>query len=414
MRMQQTLAIRRSMLCLAVAILLTGPARTVRADEAKVKIQGRVVDSEENPVANADVTTYWSANGVPRDRLKELLDKKDVKALWSHEGDMRPWGDPVVTDANGRFEAAVNSADIKVLAINKQRTQGGIGRFDTSHSGREVVIRLQPLIRVQGTLEIAGTGRKPEWSAAMISLAFDPKFPLGRYRLAVCGSFQGRFDFLLPPGRYLLFANSDSEDAASAKTFPEVDIELRGDERNVDLGVVKMAVLPTTPELVLQKKDDGSWKPLADRFGQNAPPLDFNDVRGVPEDFRLTDLKGKWVVVYFWGPWCRPCLKDGLPALAEFYRKHESKRDRFEVVSICIDKDAELSSMKQLENHLAPVVKNVWKADIPFPILLDNSFRSFETWGIEAVGVSVLIDPQGRIVEGDATSLAELLRGESQ
>ena len=48
---------------------------------------------------------------------------------------------------------------------------------------------------------------------------------------------------------------------------------------------------------------------VADR--QAAPDFTLNDINGKP--LSLSDLKGKWVILDFWGSWCPWCIK-GFPA----------------------------------------------------------------------------------------------------
>ena len=80
-----------------------------------------------------------------------------------------------------------------------------------------------------------------------------------------------------------------------------------------------------------------------------------------------------------------------------------------QILSVCIDKDNDLKTLKKLDEFLNPIVRNVWRRPIKFPVLLDTSFRTFESFGIKGAGDSVLIDPNGNIAEGDMTTLAKKL-----
>jgi thiol-disulfide isomerase/thioredoxin len=53
--------------------------------------------------------------------------------------------------------------------------------------------------------------------------------------------------------------------------------------------------------------------------GRTMPPLEGRDVDGV--DLRLADLRGRVVVVDFFGFWCPPC-REGLPHLKELLAQH--------------------------------------------------------------------------------------------
>jgi peroxiredoxin len=66
--------------------------------------------------------------------------------------------------------------------------------------------------------------------------------------------------------------------------------------------------------------------------GKPAPPIQGSDIDG--KKFNLSDLKGKVVLVVFWGSWCLP----GGEQIDEFQQMAETYRQRgFEVVGINVD-----------------------------------------------------------------------------
>ena len=84
------------------------------------------------------------------------------------------------------------------------------------------------------------------------------------------------------------------------------------------------------------------------------------------------------------------------------------KRSKFEIIGFCFDYSGELSSLKALQHKLQPYVKNVWKGkDIPFPLLLDNTFTTQKTYGIQGSPTEMLIDPDGNLAKGGLKELAE-------
>lgn len=67
--------------------------------------------------------------------------------------------------------------------------------------------------------------------------------------------------------------------------------------------------------------------------GNPAPDFTLKTVDGA--DFSLADLKGKWVVLDFWGTWCGYCI-NGVPDMKQAYEKY---KDKMEIVGIaCYDK----------------------------------------------------------------------------
>ena len=91
------------------------------------------------------------------------------------------------------------------------------------------------------------------------------------------------------------------------------------------------------------------------------------------------------MLVDFWGLSCSSCLRD-MPSLIKFYEDHASQRSQFEIVSICIDTEGEIKSIADLDRRLQPIVDHVWQKPLPFPILLDPTFTTWERYGLPGLG----------------------------
>ncbi len=62
------------------------------------------------------------------------------------------------------------------------------------------------------------------------------------------------------------------------------------------------------------------------------------------------------------------------------------------------------------DRALKPIVETRWAGkELPFPIILDNTSTSMENFGVEVFGATVLINPAGRLVQGDESTLAKIL-----
>ncbi|WP_410221116.1 TlpA family protein disulfide reductase [Pedobacter sp.] len=66
--------------------------------------------------------------------------------------------------------------------------------------------------------------------------------------------------------------------------------------------------------------------------GQIAKDFSGEDPNG--KVIKLSDYRGKYVLLDFWGSWCLPC-RESVPHLKELFKKYHSKG--FEVVAIAVD-----------------------------------------------------------------------------
>jgi thiol-disulfide isomerase/thioredoxin len=391
-----------------IGLVTAGPSDDVSVENW---IRGRIVDESGKPVADASVGPYWSANGLQKklDGSDYDLTKREEQILfWGNLGRMEPVGkDRAVTGADGLFAIEAGWRRHFVTVMDLERKRGGIGIVKKGHESEPIEIRLRPLIHVKGRIEGPEPGVRPLWTNVYTQLPEDPERPTDSFRISHCGSFEARFEMFLPPGTYQLHAYAEE----GAEALPWPTITLSEDRPEVDVGVLKLEPGVRFDLKVAKLKEGGSWGDFTKHYGKRPPRIFAQDSRGVPHDFQLWDKPGKWVLVEFWGLDCAPCLGRSLPKLMKFQEEHEADRDRFEIVTVFIDVDEKIKTMADLDKGLKPVVDHVWNGkSLPFPILLDSGFKTWESYGLPGLGTMILIDPDGNLVKGDLERLEEILK----
>lgn len=396
---------------LALLIASKGHAGEMR------NVQGRVLDETGTPVAHADIAFFWTSNGPLNDPSGKPYDFDTIegrRALSANLGKMFPLGDiekPTRTGPGGRFSMSIPDDRHHLLAIDHTRSRGGLVMLPRRQGPADVEIRLGPMTRIRGSIEGPRAGERPVAPNVLAMLPADPARPLDMTTLTICTAIGGRFEMSLPPGRYVLNTSASRDNFnEEAKVLPDRELLLTAATPELDLGVLRLSPYrPTVQGKIEQAKTAGTWGDYTKHYGEKPPQWHIVDAHGVSRSAQISDFRGKWLLVYFWGLSCYPCMKHGIPALMKFQEEHQAQQDRFEILAFCVDVEGEVKSVSDLDKRLQPVVKNVWGKPLPFPLLLDPSFTTMERYGLPGFGTLILIDPEGNLVNGDETVLGEKL-----
>ena len=109
---------------------------------------------------------------------------------------------------------------------------------------------------------------------------------------------------------------------------------------------------------------------------------DAHDSKG--QAIRLSDYKGKWVIINYWATWCKPCLKE-IPALSQLYRDHSNK-----VLVLGVSYD-------QLSN--SEIEKVSKKFSVSFPMLSAFPIHKLGVKDVKVLPITFIINPEGKWVK---------------
>ena len=120
----------------------------------------------------------------------------------------------------------------------------------------------------------------------------------------------------------------------------------------------------------------------------SAAAFDLKDTGGTAQ--RLSELKGKWVVVNFWATWCAPCVKE-IPDIAAFATAQGNK---VRVLGVALDWD-ETGKRDADERKVKAFAK---KVGLTYPLVLGNAASEKAFGKLKGLPTTIVYDPNGKIV----------------
>jgi peroxiredoxin len=134
-------------------------------------------------------------------------------------------------------------------------------------------------------------------------------------------------------------------------------------------------------------------------IGDKAPDIAMTDPSGKVR--KLSDLKGKVVLIDFWASWCRPCRMEN-PNVVKTYNEFKDERfqngDGFEVFSVSLDQN-----------------KTAWENGIQQDGLVwENHVSDLQYWKNAAARLyNVNSIPATFLIDGNGVIIKKNLRGEA-
>jgi thiol-disulfide isomerase/thioredoxin len=178
--------------------------------------------------------------------------------------------------------------------------------------------------------------------------------------------------------------------ASHPDSYVTVDLILNNRMMVIDVLKFEPVYSGLSPKVLLSF----SGKKITDKYNKAkqfaiGKTIDFTLPDKDGKEFKLSSLKGKYVLVDFWASWCAPCRAEN-PFMLKAY--NELKDKNFEIVGVSLDETR------------AAWLKAVEQDKLPWTQVSD--VKGFKTeiairFGITAIPQNVLIDPDGKVIAKD-------------
>ena len=131
-----------------------------------------------------------------------------------------------------------------------------------------------------------------------------------------------------------------------------------------------------------QIAQSASLPPAEPKVGFLAPDITLNALDGT--SLRLSDLRGKNIIINYWVTWCIPC-QDELPALSRVSQDYQDQN--LVILTVNGIQQDQLDKVQQLVSDLGLIN----------PVLLDEGEAFWSTYMVQFLPTSFFIDSQGII-----------------
>ena len=285
------------------------------------------------------------------------------------------------SDSAGRFdlksELTLRRRDtvVPLVAINPNRDKMAIRFVPAGELGQKQELALQSVCHVHGHCLLQGMPQSVEVGIGLETSAGQSIGWLSTRRELTPEGLRIDFEVRLPPGAYVLKTPQSSHH--SGFTIP---VAVPVDKEELDLGT---KTVPAAGAALLR--------------GKPAPEL---DVEWRPEQEKTWEkLRGKVVVLDFWGTWCGPCVT-GMPALMEIHDQFKDKPVTWLSVHT-----PNLKSFDDLDREVAKCEERDWnKKKLPFTTVIDHpaadegfSGTTSDRYGVAEWPTLIVVDQQGKV-----------------
>ncbi len=119
-------------------------------------------------------------------------------------------------------------------------------------------------------------------------------------------------------------------------------------------------------------------------IGETAPNFELTTLDG--KTVKLSDYKGKKVILNFWATWCPPCRAE-MPDMQKYYEE-QAQEDNVEILAV---------NLTTIDKGLDKINSFVEEFNLTFPIPMDTEGEIGDVYQAVTIPTSYIIDTEGRV-----------------
>jgi len=377
-------------ICLFASCIL-GSNNLIAQDKAGTFILSGTIENAENPYL---YLLYESTPGIRLKDSSRIVDNKfqfkgvipePTKAILRENPHVIVNGKVIADETNlnfvgiflekGTMNARVVHDDFKSTKLFGSKTHNESVRHNELRS-----LFQEQYIALRGQLELAGLTKSRKVQIDSLTRLYDEAI---RGMMAVTQKF--------------IYDNPDSYFSA---------YELRSYRNMWPLDTVKYLFDNLSPKIKesIDGKVVGDFIREAEAAAVGSMAYDFSGMELDGEAIKLSDFRGKFVLIDFWGSWCAPC-REGNPHLIELYNLYKDRN--FEIIGIA-SQDKEEPWRKAVDKDKIGIWKNIIDRD-----QVSHGLAIAHKYAVHSFPTKILIDKRGKIIGrfsgNDRKKLEELL-----
>lgn len=158
-------------------------------------------------------------------------------------------------------------------------------------------------------------------------------------------------------------------------------------------------IITLEPDTTESEPESGHDHAHAEGENEYDPAPDFTVYTADGKPVKLSDMKGKPVVLNFWASWCPPC-KAEMPDFDAICKEYDGKVT-FMMVNLT---DGERETVESARNFIHMM-------EYSFPVYYDTDMEASNTYGIQSIPTTFFIDAAGNLIAyGSGALEADVLR----